>query len=225
MKNKTEIYSFVFFRSVNKIKENFIFYIGLSLMLLLFYGIYYMIDSIITNSDNPNILLGMIINFFVILIQIGLIKVILNISFSREHDYLQLFTNVHYFFNYFFASFVYVIIVFAGLLLLIIPGIICAILLLFYPYLIIESEKGIIESLRYSLKMTKEYIWQVFIIWLIINTIHIILYVINYWLIIIIIPFTTTLLVHTFIYLQGEYGLKILKEKIEQAKGENNEEV
>lgn len=58
-------------------------------------------------------------------------------------------------FSYFFANFIYVIIVLAGTIFLIIPGIYLAIRLQFFWAFIVEENTGVIESLKRSWQITQ----------------------------------------------------------------------
>ena len=59
------------------------------------------------------------------------------------------------------AGILYILIVGGGLLALIIPGIFLAIKLFFYDYLILLDNKGIIESLKESWRITKGNFWKI----------------------------------------------------------------
>ena len=65
------------------------------------------------------------------------------------------------------------IIVFVGLLLLVVPGVIAAVGLGFSPYLVIDRAKGPIEALKESWRITKGHKWQLFLLGLVIIGINI----------------------------------------------------
>ncbi len=73
--------------------------------------------------------------------------------------------------NFFLASILYLLIVLAGILLLIIPGIYFAVRLYLYPNAIVVDRKGPLESLKRSWKVTKGKWWLTFGIGLVIGLI------------------------------------------------------
>ncbi len=67
--------------------------------------------------------------------------------------------------NYFeimLANLLVTIIVMAGFILLIIPGIIFAVKLAFVPYLVMDKEMKAMDAIKASWEMTKGYGWQIF---------------------------------------------------------------
>jgi len=66
--------------------------------------------------------------------------------------------------RYFVAEIVYALIVIIGLCLFIIPGIYLGLRLQYYRAAIVEDNKGAIESLKYSWCLTKGYVFQLFVL-------------------------------------------------------------
>ena len=67
------------------------------------------------------------------------------------------------FFNYLVAGIIFGIAVFVGLLLCIIPGIIVAVVFMFFGYGIVQQpDLGAVDSLKRSAEITKGYRWQLF---------------------------------------------------------------
>lgn len=71
--------------------------------------------------------------------------------------------------NYMAATVIYFLIVFAGIILFIIPGIYLAVRMYLYPNVIVVDKKGPIESLKRSWKVTKNKWWLTFGIGLVIG--------------------------------------------------------
>ena len=75
-------------------------------------------------------------------------------------------------FNYIIASFLYGLIVVAGTILLIVPGIIWAIKYGFYGYLILDKGMGPIAAIKRSGAITKGSIWNLYLLFLLIALIN-----------------------------------------------------
>src|SRR3989344_1432092 len=89
------------------------------------------------------------------ILQMGLIKISLNFLDNKKSQHIDLFTTHRPVFKFLTASILYGLIVFAGFILLVIPGIIWAIKFQFYSYLIVDKEMGPIEALKKSSQITK----------------------------------------------------------------------
>jgi uncharacterized membrane protein len=76
-------------------------------------------------------------------------------------DMFEAFRN---YWNAVLASLLVGVIVFAGFLLLIVPGIIFACKLAFTPYLVVDRKMAVIEAIKGSWRMTDGYSWKVFLI-------------------------------------------------------------
>lgn len=76
-------------------------------------------------------------------------------------------------FNYILSSIMKTIIIVIGFILFIIPGIIFAIKLQYAGYLIVDKQKGAVDSLKGSWKMTKGVKWNLFLFGLLLGVINI----------------------------------------------------
>lgn len=85
----------------------------------------------------------------------GCIKVGLRVCDGEKPDLSNLLDCLPLFFKYSFATLLYGLIVFAGLLLFIIPGMVWAIRYMFFAYFIVDAGKGPWESLKSSAAITR----------------------------------------------------------------------
>jgi hypothetical protein len=102
-----------------------------------------------------------LISFVVgVVLAMGLIRAALAVVEGRTPEVNMLF-QTDGFAPYLLASIVFGLAVFFGLILLIIPGIILAIMWHFFGYVIVEHpETGVLESLNRSAEITRGYRWQ-----------------------------------------------------------------
>lgn len=106
-------------------------------------------------------LAALIINVF---IEMGLVS----FALKGEHDatkltYMDLWHS-NSFWYYVAAKILTGIIVVIGLVLLIVPGVIAALALIFATYLIIDRNMGPIEAMKESVRITKGHRWQLFLL-------------------------------------------------------------
>lgn len=90
-----------------------------------------------------------------IIIEMGLIKIALKFCDKEKGNFSDLFSCSYLVFKYLLSSLLYSLIVFGGLILLIIPGIIWAIKFQFFGYFIVDKGAGPIEALRKSSAITR----------------------------------------------------------------------
>ena len=98
-----------------------------------------------------------------VVVELGLLKVVLKFVDGKKPDLADLFSTLPLFFNYIFASFIYGLIVFSGLLFFIVPGVILAIMFWPFSYLIVDKELGALESLQKSSEITSGVKTQLFL--------------------------------------------------------------
>jgi len=135
--------------------------IGLWVIIL---AIFVPMDPLAKMLEARSALLPVIINIvaFVLnfLFQMGLIKIALALIDGRKGMVRDLFNCLPRFLSYFISSILYGLIIVAGLLLLIVPGIIWAVRFQFYPYYIIEKGLGPVESLKMSFRISSGQAWH-----------------------------------------------------------------
>lgn len=110
-------------------------------------------------------------NYFVVLpllvspiLQMGLQRIAIKLVDAQKPNFKDLFTPLTWqlFINYILGTFLYSLIVIAGFLLLVVPGIIWAIKFQFVGYLIVDKGMKAMEALRQSAQMTKGVKWDLF---------------------------------------------------------------
>jgi len=147
----------------NTMKSNLGFFIGLLIFVFLFTSL----SSIIAaKATEANIFLGII--FYIadfslsIIISIGLVKIALRFCDNEKGRFADLFSQYPLFPQYLVGSILYGLIVFAGTILLLIPGIIWGIQFCFYDYFIVDKGLGPIEALKRSSAITRGVKWDLF---------------------------------------------------------------
>ncbi|MCL5432716.1 MAG: DUF975 family protein [Patescibacteria group bacterium] len=162
--------------------KNLRFFIILALILFSISFIPSFINAALTSSSEGGEYVGpatfsLILNFAFWVLQmvvgIGLIKIYLRFIDSQEAKYSDLFSYYRLFFKYLAGSILSGLIVFAGFILLIVPGIIWAIKYQFVAYLIVDKNMGPIEALKNSGKITKGVKWNLFLFGLLLGLINI----------------------------------------------------
>lgn len=96
------------------------------------------------------------------------------------------------------------VIVLGGFILLIVPGIIAMLMLLFVPYLVIDRELGPIEALKESARITRGFRWELVLLVLIVFVLNIAGALALLAGLLISIPVTTLALVHAYRTLEGK---------------------
>jgi uncharacterized membrane protein len=150
-----------------KMQENFLFFIGLFLFVLLYSSALSALQLAVTRSNNLYssvfatlfFILGCLIS---IIVSIGLIKITVKIVDGKKPLISDLYTGYPYFWRYLGGSLLYGLLVLAGFILLIIPGVYWMIKYFFVPYLIIDKNMSIRDSFKESAKMTESTKWSLF---------------------------------------------------------------
>ena len=104
-----------------------------------------------------------------------LVKWTLSYIKTGDFSFDQIFDGVSFkhFIYFIFASLLVLLSVFGGMLLLIIPGIIFAVRLMFVTYIAAEKQMAPMEALRESKRITKGYRWKIFGFLLVLGLINI----------------------------------------------------
>ncbi len=103
-------------------------------------------------------------------VAIGLLRISLKLSADQPAAagkpavFKDLWSGGPWFFKYFMGSILYGAVVAIGLIFLIIPGVILAVRLKFYDYLIVDQGLNPIEALKRSWVMTKNHTWDILVL-------------------------------------------------------------
>jgi uncharacterized membrane protein len=107
-----------------------------------------------------NFVLIVISAFFSILVSLGIIKASLALIDGKKAEFKDLFSLSDKVIKMFLASMLYCLIVFGGLILFIVPGLIWGLQFSLYKYFIVEKNAGPIEALKLSSQATAGAKWN-----------------------------------------------------------------
>jgi len=160
--------------SWEKMKKNVWFFVVLMIILSLIQCLIQIIPTD-TKTVGANVFAAISFVAFIVqlIISIGTIKIALNAVDNKKLEYSTLFSEYALFFRFLGVNILIGIIVFFGLLLLIVPGIIWATKFQFAPYLIIDKKMKIMESLEESSVITKGNIGHLIVLGIVILGINI----------------------------------------------------
>ena len=155
-------------------KKNLGFFIGL----LLVAGIIYIVPGVLAEllrktAPVLSALIRVASGLINLLMIMGVTRVVLKLSSDEETEFFDLFSAYPLYLKYFGGSILYGLIVFAGLLLLIVPGIIWAIKYQFFGYFILDKEMGPIEALKQSASITAGAKGDLFLLGLLLSCINV----------------------------------------------------
>lgn len=138
-----------------KMKKHFWFFAGLLVVVWLLQVIPNGIAEVFKNRIFVFYLLFLLAAAAVqIIVQMGLIKIVLDLFDRDKAELNTLFSQVELFWKFFLGSLLYMLILTGGLILLIVPGIIWGIKYQFCAYLIIDKKLSPVEAIRKSGEMT-----------------------------------------------------------------------
>lgn len=159
----------------NITKNNLGFFIGV----LIIAGLILIIPGTLSQltkhyAPGISIIFGIAFLILQIVIEMGLIKIALRFCDNKKGNFFDLFSCFHLFDKYLLGSILYRLIVLAGTILLIIPGIIWAIKFQFFSYFIVDKGLGPIEALKRSSAITDGSKWDLFLLGLLLFGINLI---------------------------------------------------
>lgn len=144
-------------------KKNLGFFIGLVAIL----GLISFLDGAIRDSVGEGSVwtFPVILIFFIIeaILNMGVTRISLNIVDGRPGEYGDLLACMHLLMRYIGASFLYLLIILLGTILLIVPGIVWGIKYQFFGYFIIDREMSPVEALKASAVVTQGIKWPLFL--------------------------------------------------------------
>jgi uncharacterized membrane protein len=155
-------------------KNNWGFFIG---VLVIYFGINFLFGLIqqgLQGKTAPMVLVAVISNLIQIILSMGLIKISLKFADGEKAQISDLFNQFPLFLKFLGGSILYGLIVLAGTILLIVPGIMWAIKFYYFNYLIIDKGLGPIEALKKSSQITTNSKWNLFLFFLLLVGINIV---------------------------------------------------
>lgn len=148
-------------------KKHILFFI---VIFVIYYAVFFALGIAqgATKENAPVIalLVGIISWVVSTVMQMGLYKVPLMLVDGKQPSYSDLFSSYRLFFPYLLATIIYSLLVFAGFILLIIPGIYFSIKFSLYGYFIIDKGAGPIAALKMSSAATNGVKINLLLFWL-----------------------------------------------------------
>jgi len=158
----------------NTVLANFKFFAILFLILIGVNIIPQLASSFFEYNQAP--LLGFIIALvglgIQLVVSLGIIGIALNFYDKKKTQYKKLFDYFHLVIPFILASIIYMLIVWVGIILFIIPGIIWSIKFRYYAYFIVDKNMGSIEALKASSEITKGAKWNLFLFGILLGIIN-----------------------------------------------------
>lgn len=146
-------------------KDNLSLFIKILLpVAFIFIGLGIMREALEESAPVASFAISMVSWIFGIFIGMGFIKIVLDLVDGRKPIMDQFFSQRLLFFKYFWTSILYGLIVFAGFLLLIIPGLIWIFKYQFAAYLVIDKGIGPRDAIRRSGRITQGAKWDLFLL-------------------------------------------------------------
>lgn len=142
-------------------KEKFWFLLALLLISMFFSMLPDIADEFMNNE--PLIFFIQVVSFVLgFVIDAGLIYVMLRLHDGKDAKLEHLFSQYPITFQYFVATAAYTLMVLAGALFLIVPGIYLGLRYQFFSYFLVDKNASIADSFKESAKITEGQKWQLF---------------------------------------------------------------
>jgi uncharacterized membrane protein len=122
-------------------------------------------DSVLQN-ETLALLVSLIVTLINVALSMGFMKLLLNIVDGKEAKTKDIFTgvrSVRHLILFIILNLLVSLLTFAGLLLVVIPGIIIAIGLLFAELSFVDKKMGVIETLKWNWRLTRGHRWWIFV--------------------------------------------------------------
>lgn len=152
-------------------KERSWFLIGAGLIALVVAGV---MSSVVEQFNGIAYFSASIIDFALeMFVGMGLTYIFLSVYDKRVVSYKEWFTPANLFYKYIATTILTMFAIIGGAILLIVPGIIAMVGLMFAPYLVIDKGMGPIEAIKKSWSMSKGHKWQLFLFMLVLMILNI----------------------------------------------------
>lgn len=149
-------------QSWDVVKKNYWSLLKIALVTLLIACVSPIVTLFLSNayhsSDTAVVVAGLVYLVFIIvqlLMTMGCIHILVKVSRGEVISTNDLFAKNGHFWKYLLASILYTLIIFAGIILFIVPGMIWALKYSMVIYLIIDKDMGVMDAFKESSKMTK----------------------------------------------------------------------
>ena len=138
--------------------------VGFFIVLLLLLGVLESIPYLIMRLyiGGFSVVLLIINLLFQYYLRVGIIKIILKVADGSDAQIGDLFSGGPVYVSYVLASILFLLSVFAGFVLLVVPGIILLFMFLYYGYFIVDKNMWPVEALKASAALTKGVRWKLF---------------------------------------------------------------
>ncbi|HEX2448687.1 MAG TPA: hypothetical protein VHK26_10980 [Methyloceanibacter sp.] len=185
------------------------FFVGSTLLILLASGLVDAfttgVDAAITGSTEDPSILGFVVNLGLgTLISMGATAFYLAAHDNPDAADLSLLWHPQPFWKYLGTSILLTLAIAIGLVLLIVPGIIFALMFMFAPFVVIERQLGPIDSMNESNRITRGHKWQLLgfsLLLVLINLLGVLALVVG---LLVSIPVSTLAFVHAYRVLGGK---------------------
>ena len=145
----------------NTMKANFWFFFGILVTAFAVNWIPYLFAIVLQRSSSGLAVLFYIASFVVgVIVNIGLIRIVLKFCDDQKPEFNDLFRFKGFFWRYVGASLLMALVVGVGMLLLVVPGIIWAIMFQFGLWLVVDKNLRIMDAFDRSGKLTKTVRWK-----------------------------------------------------------------
>jgi hypothetical protein len=180
-------------------KDNIWFFVGVLVVAWAIAGIPHVIAGVLQRESAGLSIIFRIIGWVVdIIVSIGLITIALKFLDNQDPKFEDLFSFKPYFWRYFGASILTGIVVWAGLILFIIPGIYWALKFQFYSYFVVDQGCEPIEAMRKSSRITQSAKWRLLGFGIVLAIINVVGFICLFIGLLVTIP--VTLLAYTWVY-------------------------
>lgn len=136
-------------------------------LIFLLYALSNILQGILVDSTKTQTIWSFLLSvvFYVIslILSLGLIRVGLDATENKKPNFKSIYNQYHNIISYFVFSLLYGIMIIAGFVLLIVPGIILSVMFSFGPYIIVDQKVGPITALKESYRITKGAKWNIFV--------------------------------------------------------------
>ena len=158
----------------DKLKKNIRFFI---VVVIIIAALSWLPEYISSRIPKDMVVLSLVVRLASVvvssLVTVGFIKSILNVVDGKKLKYSDLYENYRYIINYLLTETLGGLIVIAGFVLFIIPGIILSVKLQFTTYLVVDKGFGPIQAIKESWRLTKNIKWELFLFGLLLIAVNI----------------------------------------------------